>query len=346
MAANNIKEGSLTVISKHDVEKLLTMKDCIAVLEEAFKALGDKEKVRAIQPLRTGMRLPGEDLALFISKPAYLDISGKAVFGMKALGIFARNMSIPNKDSHYGTVLLFESEYGAPFALIEAGSITGIRTAAASAVATKLLARDVENMELCIMGAGLEARTHIDAMLAVRKIAKVNIWNRTHSKAQTLAENMKQIYKGIEFSAVESAEDAVKNADIICTCTMAKEPVLKGAWLKPGCHINAIGASTPQQRELDTECVVKSRLYADKLESLENEPGDYLTPLKEGKITRKHIVGELSDLIWKRIEARRNDQEITLFKSLGLAIEDMASGYLVYEKAVAQGLGSVVPNFF
>lgn len=121
---------------------------------------------------------------------------------------------------------------------------------------------------------------------------------------------------------------------------------LSGAWIKPGCHINAVGASTPQYRELDTECVAKSRLFTDKIESLENEAGDYLTPLKEGGITRAHIIGELADLFWKRVEARRNDQEITLFKSLGLAIEDLASGYLVYEKAVEKGIGSVVPNFF
>jgi ornithine cyclodeaminase len=224
--------------------------------------------------------------------------------------------------------------------MMDASQITAIRTAATSGVATRLLARD-DASELAILGSGVQAKSHLAAMLAVRDIARVRVWSRNADHAHQFAQSQSQKY-GIEIEVMDSVATAVHQADIICTTTAAPEPILQGDWLEPGVHINAVGSSVAFTRELDTGAVVKSRLYIDRRESTVNEAGDYLFPQKEGAIDECHIVGEIGEILLGTVAGRQNNEEITLFKSLGLAVEDIASAYHIYKKATVTGKGTWV----
>jgi len=225
-------------------------------------------------------------------------------------------------------------------AMMDAASITAIRTAAVSGVATRLLAR-TNAATLAILGAGVQARTHIDAMLAVRSFTKILVWSRTPEHARAVAEDARQRH-GVEVEAAKSAADAVSVADVVCTVTAAREPVLRGEWLKPGTHINAVGASMPTARELDTEAVRRARIFVDRRESALNEAGDLLIPIQEGAIAADAIVADLGERLVSGGTARRNEEEITLFKSLGLAIEDLACAHFLHGRAKADGSGTWV----
>lgn len=243
-------------------------------------------------------------------------------------------------DSHQGVVVLFEMEHGLPVAIMDASEVTAIRTAAATAVATRILARaDAE--ELAILGTGVQARTHLEAMLEVRRIRTVRVFSRDETRRRRFAEAAARRHD-VAVTASETAQAAVAGADIVCTTTSAREPVLLGEWLEPGMHINAVGSSVKITRELDTAAVVRSRLYVDRKESTINEAGDYLMPAAEGAIDESHIVGEIGDLLSGRGEGRRDDAEITLFKSLGLAVEDLAAAHHVYHAARGAGVGARV----
>ena len=245
-------------------------------------------------------------------------------------------------DSHQGTVLLFEVKHGQLLAIIDASEITAIRTAAVSGVATKLLARK-NATQLAILGSGVQARTHLEAMLLARDISDVRIWSRNSDNARAFARN-KSEKLGIDIEVTESAQAAVSGADIICTTTAAPEPILMGDWLpdESGVHINAVGSSVNFTRELDTAAVVKSRLYIDRRESTLNEAGDFLFPKKEGAISDDHIQGEIGEILLGKIEGRKSDEEITLFKSLGLAVQDLASAQHIYNKALEKGMGTSI----
>lgn len=264
---------------------------------------------------------------------------------MKVLSVFFSNIGT-TYDSHQGIIPLFEGEHGQLISLVEAGSITKIRTAAASGLATRLLAiSDLERPLVCgILGAGHQAESHIEAMIEVRKINKIIIWNRTFSKALKLAQETTEKF-GIEAIATENIQEAVINCDIICTTTASKTPIIKYEWLKPGCHINAVGSSNPTSRELDSETISRCSLFTDRIESLINESGDFIIPFKSNLVTKEHIKGELGDLLTNKIHGRQNDQEITVFKSLGISIEDIVSAQYVYERAIKENRGIVIQNF-
>jgi ornithine cyclodeaminase len=237
-------------------------------------------------------------------------------------------------------VLLFGTEHGEIQAIVDASAITAIRTAAASGVATQLLARqDAEN--LAILGSGVQATSHLEAMLLARTIRRVRIWSRTPARAQRFARLVAEKH-GVHIQPVLTARDAVQNADIICTTTAAPDPVLLGEWLSPGTHINAVGSSLPFTRELDTAAMVRSRLFVDRRESTLNEAGDFLMPLQEGAIDEGHIQGEIGEILLGQNPGRGSPEEITLFKSLGLAVQDLASARYVYRAARDRGLGSTV----
>jgi ornithine cyclodeaminase len=223
---------------------------------------------------------------------------------------------------------------------VDAAEITAIRTGAASGVATKLLA-NADAEDLAILGSGVQARTHLAAMMVVRNVKRVRVWSGTTENAQRFADRESERH-GIAVEAVPSARSAVESASLICTTTSAREPVLFGEWLSPGAHINAVGSSIKSTRELDTAAVVKSRLFVDRKESTINEAGDYLFPKNEGAIDESHIQGEIGDILLNRIEGRRSEQEITLFKSLGLAVEDVAAAFHIYQKIEKSGEGNWV----
>ena len=259
--------------------------------------------------------------------------------GLKVISVFPGNQGT-EYDSHQGVVLLFETDHGRLQAIIDATEITAIRTAAVSGVATKLLAR-ADAKDLAVLGSGVQARTHLEAMLLVRPIERVRVWSRKPDHAGSFAERESERY-GREIETMTSAEAAVEGADIICTTTAASEPILQGAWLNAGAHINAVGSSIPSARELDTAAVVRSRLFVDRKESTLNEAGDYLFPKNEGVIDENHIIAEIGELLLERHPGRESDEEITLFKSLGLAVEDLASAAWIYERAREKGLGKVI----
>jgi alanine dehydrogenase len=235
-------------------------------------------------------------------------------------------------------VLLFDQATGRPLALFDAGAVTAIRTAAASAVATRALARE-DAGDLAILGTGVQARSHLEAMQAVRTLRRVRVWSRNLENARRLAREEGERL-GLTVDPVGSAREAVEGADLICTATAATAPVLLGEWIAPGAHVNAVGACTPNARELDAATVARSRLFTDRRESLLAEAGDFLLACGEGAVTDSHILGELGEVLEGQIPGRRSDDEVTLFKSLGIAVEDLAAGRFLYERALAAGRGT------
>jgi ornithine cyclodeaminase len=251
------------------------------------------------------------------------------VSGIKVITVFHSNRS-EGLPSHQGVVILFDGKHGQPLIMCDAAEITAIRTAAASGVATKLLAKkDAET--LTIVGAGEQAKQHINAIMCVKKIKQINIWNRAEKNAEQLAEETFEKYK-IPVSVKKNIKEAVKEAAIICTTTSSKEPIIMGEWISDGAHINAVGSSIAVARELDTNAVVRSKLFTDCYESIFNEGGDFLIPKKEGAIDDTHVKAEIGEVLLGKKAGRENDREITLFKSLGIAAEDIFSAEHIYKK--------------
>ena len=323
----------ILIVNGSEVRSLLPMDECIDVMSDALAALARGE---AIVPLRQIMWLP-EKVGALGMMPSY--IGSMNAVGLKVITVFPGNHGT-KYDSHQGAVLLFEAKHGQLLAIMDATTITAIRTAAVSGAATRLLARtDAE--DLAILGSGVQARTHLAAMLHSRPIQKVRVWSRDAEHSQRFAERESKRH-GIPVSAVATVQEAVKEADIICTTTSAREQVLKGEWITPGTHINAVGSSVAFARELDSAAVKNARLFVDRRESTLNEAGDFLLAKKEGIVDDSHIAGEIGDLIIGQIDGRRSSDEITLFKSLGLGIEDLAAANHIYRKAMESNVGSAV----
>jgi ornithine cyclodeaminase/alanine dehydrogenase-like protein (mu-crystallin family) len=313
---------TVRILDEHDVRQLLPMSECIDVMAEALAALARGE---VHNPLRFVVRPPGE-ASLMGLMPAHRG-GATPLYALKAVAIFPGN-SARGLDSHQGFVALFDGETGATRALLNAGAITAVRTAAVSGVATRLLARE-DARTLAILGAGIQARSHLDAMRAVRDFDRVVVWSRTPGRIE-----------GVEEAG--SAEEAVRDADVVVTATSAAEPILERAWLKQGVHINAVGSSIPTTRELDTATMRDAALFVDRRESTINEAGDFLFPQREGAIGPEHIRAEIGELLIGTGEGRRSDDELTVFKSLGLAVEDLAAAEHVLRRAEEENVGSVV----
>lgn len=321
------------MINQSEVRELLPMQECMQAMSEALKTLAEGN---AILPLRSIMWLP-ENAGVLGMMPAYL--GNIAAMGLKVLSIVPNNHDTPN-DSHQGAVLLFEERNGNLLAIIDAAEITAIRTAAVSGVATKWLARK-DARSLAILGAGVQAWTHLEAMALSRALVHVRVWSRNSGRVRAFARRAAKRY-AFAIEPVASAKEAVTGADIICTVTAAREPVVLGEWLSAGTHINAVGACVPSARELDTAAVVKSRLFVDRRESALNEAGDFLIPKNEGAIGDHHILGELGEMLLGKIKGRTSNQQITLFKSLGLGVEDVAAAHHIYQKSSQKGVGTWV----
>jgi ornithine cyclodeaminase len=321
------------ILNAGEIRALLPMPDCIDLMERTLRslALGG-----AVLPLRTVMRLPG-GRGVFGTMPAWLD--DPPTLGLKAIAVFPGNHD-SGLDSHQGLVLLFDPERGTPQAILDASSITAIRTAAVSGAATRALARD-DAADLAILGSGVQARTHLDAMASVRRLGRVRAWSPSRERLRRFAAWARET-RGIEVEATADARTAVEGAGIVCTVSASPVPVLEGAWLAPGAHINAVGASLPATRELDSAAVARSRLFVDRRESALSEAGDFLLARSEGAVGDDHLVGEIGEVFAGQVPGRENPQQITLFKSLGLAVEDLAAGSHVLRAAEAVGVGQVV----
>jgi alanine dehydrogenase len=310
-------------IDKERISSLLTMQECIQVMEKMFSSLAKGESA---QPLRSLMWLPDKK-GLLGMMPGYDKTAG--VMGIKLISVFHGNRD-QGYPSHQGVVVLFDAKNGKPLMIFDASEITALRTAAASALATKLLSRE-DSESLSIIGSGEQAQRHIESILLVRNIRQLNIWSRKDKNASSLANKISERYN-LPIIVHKRVKDAVENADVICTVTSSTQPVLCGDWIKKGTHINAVGSSTPSTRELDSNAVFNSKLYTDCYESILNEAGDFLIPKNEGVITDDHISGDLGEVLLGMKKGRENNDEITLFKSLGIASEDIFSCWHIYQK--------------
>jgi len=312
-------------VNEAGVKELLPMGECVALMREALAtfARGD-----AVLPLRSLVRLP-DSSGLLGLMPGYL--GEPKSFGLKVVSVMPGNHGTPY-DSHQGVVMLFGLEHGEPLAIVDATAITAIRTAAASGAATDALAKS-DAGDLAIIGSGAQARTHLEAMRAVRKLRRVRVWSRSRPNAERFARET-----DVEVSA--SPEEAVRGADLICTTTASKDPVLQGAWVAPGAHVNAVGACFPASRELDADLVKRSRFYTDCRESCVNESGDFLIARKEGAIGDAHLLGELGEVLIGKVAGRTSPQDITVYESLGIAVEDLASAHFIHRRAAEIGAGT------
>jgi len=299
----------LLVLNHHDVTAMLTMKECIGVMEEA---LADLARGKVSNPLRNVLRADGAP-GFFGLMPAF-----RGDYGLKEVCVYPGNPA-KGLDTHLGLVILHDGETGAPKAIMDASAITAIRTAAVSAVATKLLAREDAHV-LAILGSGVQGKSHLEAIPLVRDIREIRMFSRT--KRQN----------------ANSVEEAVRGAGIVVTATSAKEPIIKREWLSPGTHINAVGSSIKTTRELDSETVKAASLFVDRRESTVNESGDYLM----SGVGADHIRAEIGEILTGKARGRTSKDELTLFKSLGLAVEDLASAQFLFQKAQQSGSGTWV----
>ena len=315
----------ILILSHDEIVKLLPMNECIAVMREALIALAAGE---VHQPLRTIIWPPGAAGAMGLM-PSYA--SGKrAAFGLKAICVFPGNPAM-GMDSHQGGVLLFSAETGELQALMNASAITAIRTAAVSGVATDLLAR-AGACNLALIGTGVQARTHLAAMSQVRSIKRCRIASRTVEHAQEFAAEMSREFS-FSIEPVATVKEALAGSDLIVTVTNAREPIVKREWISSGAHLNVVGSSIPKAREVDSATMAASSLFVDRRESTLNEAGDYLVPAQEGAIGPDHIRAEIGEVLHGDKPGRTSPEEITLFKSLGLAVEDLAAAEYLYSKA-------------
>jgi alanine dehydrogenase len=305
-------------LDRKRVAALLSMDDCITVMEQTFRSLAAGN---TLQPLRSLMWLPDKSGILGMM-PGYA--KNPDILGIKVITIFHANGAL-GLPSHQGVVVLFDAKQGTPLLILDATEITAIRTAATSALATKLLARK-DASHLAILGTGEQAERHIQAISLVRPIDRITIWGRNNDHAETLARKFKNT------QIAPTAKEAVSDADIICTVTASREPILFGEWIPEGAHINAVGSCTPTTRELDTAAVVHASLFTDRYESLFHEAGEFLIPKKEGFLTETDTQAELGELLTGTKEGRKNAAEITLFKSLGIAAEDLFAAHYIFEK--------------
>jgi ornithine cyclodeaminase len=316
---------SVRILDEHDVRRLLPMAACIEVMAEALASVSRGE---VHNPLRFVVR-PPEEPSLLGLMPAHRGGERRA-WGLKAVAIFPSNAAL-GLDLHQGFVALFDGETGATRAILNAGGITAVRTAAVSGVATRLLARD-DVRTLAILGTGIQARAHLEAMRAVREFERVVVWGRTPGRFADLD----------DVEEVPDAETAVRAADVLVTATSAAEPIVRREWLKPGVHVNAVGSSIPTTRELDTETMAAASLFVDRRESTVSEAGDFLFPMQEGAIGPEHIRAEIGELVLGTASGRRSPDELTVFKSLGLAVEDLAAAEYVLARAEEENAGTVV----
>lgn len=324
----------ILILNHHEVEALLPMNECIPLMREALLALAAGN---AHQPLRTIIR-PPEANGVMGLMPSYMS-GDRPAFGLKAICVFPSN-SAKGKDSHQGGVLLFSAETGELMAMMNASAITAIRTAAVSGVATDLLARP-DACNLGIIGSGVQARSHLAAISEVRSIKRCRVVSRHIEHARKFAEEMQQDFS-FPLEPVATIAEALKDSDVIVTATTTLEPIVRREWLTPGAHLNLVGSSRPNGREADSATMAATSLFVDRRESTLNEAGDYLFAARDGVIGPDHIRAELGEVLQGDKPGRTSPDEITCFKSLGLAIEDLFAAEFLYRKAQESSVGTWV----
>ena len=320
----------MLVLSEKEVRSLIDVEELIQALERAHIQFSTG---KAVMPVRLVVPLP-EIKGRITSMPAYLG-EDKAL-GMKVVTYFPENpkQGLP---IILATVFLYSTESGKLLAVMDGTYVTAIRTACISAVATRALANP-ETPVLGVLGAGVQARAQIRTLCKVRKIREIKVYDVLEKSVQSLKEELEPEV-GIKIEAVETAEQAIRNVDLLVTVTTAKEPIVRVDWLKPGVHINAIGSHRPDLREIDGATMKRAKVFVDSREAILAECGDVLLAIKEGAITEGHIAAEIGEVLAGKKAGRTNAGEITLYKAVGIAIQDVATAKLIYQTAVEKKVG-------
>lgn len=324
----------MLLLSETDVRHLLSMDDLIQSMEAA---LAEFSSGRTQQPLRTVLEI-GPGHAFFGVMPAFMPAAG--ALGTKLVTVFGSNAAL-GLPSHLATILLLDPTTGELLSVMDGRYITEARTAAVSAVSARLLAREDAGV-LAILGSGVQARSHLRAFSHVRALRDVRVWSPSESHRRTFAEEMHREIAA-HVSPVASVQQAVDGADLVVLATAAREPILRGEWIADGAHIAAVGACRPDHREMDTALVKRARVFVDSRTGALAEAGDLVMPMREGAIDAAHIAGELGQLASGAVAGRLSPGDVTLFKSLGMAVEDVAAAHLAYERATERGLGRGIP---
>lgn len=306
---------------KEYVEQRLDAKTCTELMDEALRA---ERSGDSVQYLRTAIELPNTNVLGVM--PGYYS---KGYFGAKIISVYHTNAGT-GYPSHQGQILLFGAEHGEVLCCVDAMSVTRIRTGAVSAAVSRALAYPGSS-RLAILGCGAQGHSHFEALSEVFRLSEVRCWDAFPACAASLAERV----RGREISALvcQSAEEAVRDADIICTLTPSKEPILRSEWVKDGAHINAVGACAPSARELDSDLMARARIFCDNEESVFHESGDLIIPIAEGRYGKDHLEGTVGDVLLGKIQGRRSADEVTVFDALGMAVEDIACAIYLYENA-------------
>ena len=319
------------LLTEDDVKALLPIDHLIATMESA---LADFSSGNVVQPLRTVLQV-GTQKAFYGVMPAYLP--RLPAMGTKMVTVYASNAD-RNLPSHLATITLLDPETGALLAVMDGRFITEARTAAVSAVSVNYLAKPAAGV-LALIGSGVQARSHLEAIDRVRELRDVRVWSRSAERREAFATEMAPRV-GAPLRAVASAEEAVRNADIVVLVTAAREPVVRNEWIADGAHICAVGACRPDQREMDAALVARGEVWVDSREGALSEAGDILLAIKEGAIDGNHIAGELGEFVASA--SRRKDDRLTIFKSLGMAVEDVAAAHLAFTRARQEGRGQTI----
>lgn len=325
---------AILILGDREVRALLTMRDAIKTVEEAFK---EKNLGKVQTPLKTYLfyeKYNGDHRFM----PAYLEKLDVA--GVKIVNTHPENRRKYGLPTVAGIIVLASPETGELLAILDATWITVVKTAAASAVATKYLARD--NAEtLGLVGAGLQAIAHLEALAQVMKLKEVNVWSRTRETAEKFIQRMTKQYSKVKFTIAEDVGEVVKNSDVVATITPSRQPIVMVDWVKPGTHINAMGADAPGKQELSPEILRKAKIVVDDLEH-SSHSGEINVPLAQGLISKENIYGEIGEIVLGRKPSRTSPSEITVFVSTGVAIQDIAVAEIIYRKAVMQGFGTKI----
>jgi ornithine cyclodeaminase len=307
-------------IDRPEVARRLTYEVCIPIVRQAMVAFSrgeTKQLLRSLIPLSEGR--------LFGIMPGAL--GARAPFGAKVISVFQENAA-KGRQSHQGLVVLFDPDTGEPVCVVHAGEITAIRTAAASAVATDALARK-DARRLALLGTGEQAVSHARAIARVRTLDSIVVWGRSPERAREFVDRM-QPELNLAMATANEVHEAVAEADIVCTVTAATEPILLGAWVRPGTHVNVVGSSYPGPAEIDTDLVVRSRFIADSREGVVSQGAEFLRARAAGLVGDDHIVAEIGQVLAGEVPGRRTPGEITLYKSLGHVVQDLASAWALF----------------
>jgi ornithine cyclodeaminase/alanine dehydrogenase-like protein (mu-crystallin family) len=320
----------MLILSEADVRQLLPMEELIPAMADALAAFSSGA---VQQPLRTVIEV-GASKAFFGVMPAFIPDSG--ALGTKLVTVFGNNLAV-GLPSHLATIVLLDSATGELRGLLDGRYITEARTAAVSAVSTRLLARP-DASALAIIGSGVQAWSHLEALRLVRTLSEVRVWSPTAAHRERFAQEAEQKLSMLVRPAA-SAEEALDGADLVALVSSSREPVARSAWIEDGAHVCAVGACRPDQREMDSDLVARSHLFVDSRTGALAEAGDVVLPIAEGRFTAAHIAGELGEVVSGRVPGRASASEVTIFKSLGMAVEDVAAAHLAFEKAAARGVG-------